>query len=366
MNTKNIFCPIITPKDIGGGIKSTIALLNGLATENFNVIVLLPKDCEFVAKFNPSITIEYFHENPIISLLNPFHYLRLCSFTKTKVAIYQQKADTIFLCSDRPALMLALLMPKLSKLFYISRGWFYTNLSARFLRAIMFPRVSQFVGISDKQYLLMKQYAPKNAKVNLIQNGIDLPNHQFTPFTSETLHLTTIGGICDRKNQMQCLELIQLLKYKMQVHLHIFGTTFTPIDVAYKKTLSNFINQNQLETFVTFEGHETDFDRIYKQSDVVLSVAKEEGFGRTIIEAMSYGIPVIASSKAGGPSTIITHNNNGLLYDGSLEDLRVKLMYLIENKEVSKEIIANALVLVQENYTMNRVAKDYATLINQL
>ena len=61
MNTKNIFCPIITPKDIGGGIKSTIALLNGLATENFNVIVLLPKDCEFVEKFNPSITIEYFN-----------------------------------------------------------------------------------------------------------------------------------------------------------------------------------------------------------------------------------------------------------------------------------------------------------------
>ena len=57
MNKKNIFCPIITSKDIGGGIKSTISLLNGLAALQYNVTVLIPKDCEFVSKFEPTVNV---------------------------------------------------------------------------------------------------------------------------------------------------------------------------------------------------------------------------------------------------------------------------------------------------------------------
>lgn len=366
MNKKDIFCPIITSKDIGGGIKSTISLLNGLAVLKYNVTVLIPKDCEFISKFLPTINVLYFNETPTISLFNPFQFYRLCNFTKNIFLELNQKQRTIYFCSDRPALMLAFLLPKKELLFYISRGWFYTNLSARFLRLVMFPRVNQFVGISDKQYNLMRSYAPKTAAVNLIQNGIEIPNHTFKPFQNNEIKLATIGGICDRKNQMQCLELIVLLKDKIKVHLNIFGTTFTPIDEAYKKTLEHFISEKKLENHVTFKGNETNFDTIYSQSDIVLSTAKEEGFGRTIIEAMSYGIPVIASEKAGGPSTIITHLQNGLLYDSSLFDLAQKVLFYLENREETTKIIQNALLLVTQNYTMDRVAKDYSDLIDAI
>jgi glycosyltransferase involved in cell wall biosynthesis len=366
MIKKNIFCPIITSKDIGGGIKSTISLLNGLAALQYNVTVLLPKDCEFVSKFEITINVLYFNQSPSITLSNPLQFYRLCNFTKNIFLELNKKQKTIYFCSDRPALMLAFLVSKSELIFYISRGWFYTNLSARFLRLFMFPKVNQFVGISDKQYNLMKSYAPKKAAVHLIQNGIDIPNHTFKPFQKDDIKLATIGGICDRKNQMQCLELIVLLKDKINVHLNIFGTTFTPIDIAYKKTLEQFIAENKLENFVTFKGNETNFDTIYSQSDIVLSTAKEEGFGRTIIEAMSYGIPVIANDKAGGPSTIITHLENGLLYDSSLLDLEQKSLFYLENKEEITQIIENALLLVKQNYTMDRVAKEYANLIDAI
>lgn len=366
MKHKNIFCPIITSKDIGGGIKSTISLLNGLADINYKVAVLVPNDCEFLNKFSSSIEIYYFNQSSLFSLFKPLHFYKLCKFTKETFESYNDNNNAVYFCSDRPALMLAFLFSKKANLFYISRGWFYTNTSALFLRFFMFPRVKQFVGISDKQYNLMKQYAPKHTKIQIIQNGIDLPNHTFIPFTKNEVRLTTIGGICDRKNQMQCLELIVLLKDKIKVRLNIFGTTFTPIDEAYKKTLENYIDENKINHLVSFKGNENNFDVIYSQSDIVLSTAKEEGFGRTIIEAMSYGIPVIASSKAGGPSTIITHQINGLLYNGSLIDLEQNVFFYINNEESRMQIIENAVNLVKKKYTMERVVDEYDKLIDSL
>ena len=77
-----IFCPIITSKDIGGGVKSTISLLNGLAALNYKIIIIVPKDCEFISKFLPQINILYFEESPLFSIFNLPHFYRLCNFIK--------------------------------------------------------------------------------------------------------------------------------------------------------------------------------------------------------------------------------------------------------------------------------------------
>jgi len=360
-NKRTIFCPMITSRNIGGGIKSTISLMNGFVHENHEVHLLLPKDCTYLNELHPKIKTSFFEEMPVFSLYNPIKYLRLCRFVKKK--FLELPNQTIFFCSDRPALMLALFISKKETIFYVSRGWFYTNLSARFLRLFLFPKVSNFVGISDKQVNLMKQYAPSSATISLIQNGISLPSWQYKPFNSKAITFVTIGGICHRKNQMQCLELIIALKDEFSIHLDIYGTTFTSVDEAYKLTLDKFIEQNNLSQFVTFKGHEKDINKIYSKADIVLSTALEEGFGRTVIEAMAFGIPVVASDKAGGPSTIINHEIDGLLFDGSTIHLNEKIVQLIENENLRNTIINNALKKVQSQYSDKTMANNYSKLI---
>lgn len=352
---------MITSRNIGGGIKSTISLMNGLVQENHEVHLLLPKDCTYLNELHSKIKISFFEESPLFSLSNPIKYIRLCRFVKNKFSAFP--ANAVFFCSDRPALMLALFISKSKTIFYVSRGWFYTNLSAWFLRLFLFPKVSNFVGISDKQDNLMKQYAPSSATISLIQNGISLPAFQFKPLASKTITIVTIGGICLRKNQMQCLELIIALKDEFSIHLDIYGTTFTSVDEAYKLTLDKFIEQNNLSQFVTFKGHEKDINKIYSKADIVLSTALEEGFGRTLIEAMAFGIPVVASDKAGGPSTIINHEIDGLLFDGSTIHLNEKIVQLIENENLRNTIINNALTKVQNQYSDKTMANNYSKLI---
>ncbi|MEC4049937.1 glycosyltransferase family 4 protein [Flavobacterium sp. SUN046] len=360
-NKNSVFCPMITPTDNGGGVKSTIALMNGLQALGHQVTVVVPKNCAYLSKLDPEITVLFFEIDPLISLFRPLRYIKLCKwiFNHFKKA----KNNTVYFCSDRPALMLALFVPKTATILYVSRGWFYTNWSARFLRMFLFPKVSAFVGISEKQYCLMKNYAKPNAKVYRIENGLSMTLKSFIPFQNSTINIATIGGICKRKNQWQAIGLIQLMKDLYPVKLIIFGAPVTAEDKRYMAMLQRIITQNRLDEYIEIKGYESNFDIIYGQSDIVISTATEEGFGRTLIEAMSYGIPVIASDKAGGPSTIINHLSDGLLYDGSLNDLLAKTSLLIGDKVLRKEIINKALEKVRSNYTEQIMCEKYSNII---
>ena len=53
---------------------------------------------------------------------------------------------------------------------------------------------------------------------------------------------------------------------------------------------------------------------LYLSADVLVVNSQCEAFGRVIIEAMSFEIPVIAT-KCGGPKEILVHGRTGFLYD---------------------------------------------------
>lgn len=63
---------------------------------------------------------------------------------------------------------------------------------------------------------------------------------------------------------------------------------------------------------VMFLGERDDIPEILRAVDVLLVPSWEEPFGRTIIEAMAMGVPVVAT-EVGGPSEIVDAGRNGLL-----------------------------------------------------
>ena len=70
-----------------------------------------------------------------------------------------------------------------------------------------------------------------------------------------------------------------------------------------------------LEDSFDFTVNCTDKDRIYREIGCLLLPSKMEGFGNVVVEAFSYGIPVIAASYAPGPAETIEHGRSGFLLD---------------------------------------------------
>ena len=69
-----------------------------------------------------------------------------------------------------------------------------------------------------------------------------------------------------------------------------------------------------------------DRDEIYREISVLVLPSKKESFGNVILEAYSYGIPVIAASYAPGPAELIEHGETGFLLDEFSGDNVVELV----------------------------------------
>jgi glycosyltransferase involved in cell wall biosynthesis len=94
-----------------------------------------------------------------------------------------------------------------------------------------------------------------------------------------------------------------------------FTSTQTTFDnQAYARELRALVRDRGLTDAVHFLGERTDVERILASMDILLVPSTEEPFGRTIIEAMAMGVPVIATN-AGGPDELIRPLVDGITLD---------------------------------------------------
>lgn len=112
--------------------------------------------------------------------------------------------------------------------------------------------------------------------------------------------LTLPGRITRRKGHEDFLRLIAELREAGEpVHGLIVGGE-DPRRRAYARELRQQVQRLGLTDHVTFTGRRTDIREIFAISALVLSLSsKPESFGRTVLEALSLGVPVIGYDHGG-------------------------------------------------------------------
>jgi len=107
----------------------------------------------------------------------------------------------------------------------------------------------------------------------------------------------------------------------------------------------------------------------YKAADIVLIPSHYEGFGIAAVEAMSWGVPVIASD-VGGLREIFTDTFDGLLIPpNNTQALRRAILQLAENTTLYKNIANNETKTVQERFSRNmhmkRITQVYEEVLRK-
>lgn len=112
--------------------------------------------------------------------------------------------------------------------------------------------------------------------------------------------LTLAGRLTRLKGHHDFLELIgNLVGAGQAVHGLIVGGE-DPKRIAYARELYAAVEAKGLAEHVSFTGHRGDLRDIYAVSDVVLSLSTQpESFGRTVLEPLSEGRPVVGYSHGG-------------------------------------------------------------------
>lgn len=112
--------------------------------------------------------------------------------------------------------------------------------------------------------------------------------------------LTLPGRLTRRKGHSDFIELMgQLQEQGYSVHGLIVGGE-DPRHRRYAGEIRQQVIRQGLQESITFTGHRSDLREIYTVSNLVLSLSrKPESFGRTVLEALSLGVPVVGYDHGG-------------------------------------------------------------------
>lgn len=176
-----------------------------------------------------------------------------------------------------------------------------------------------------------------------------------------TITVGVVGVILGSKNQALALEVFKkCYKENNNLRLNFYGKIS---DHRYYEILKDTIEINKLSAVINFFGYVPN-TVIYNEIDILMSCSKNEAFGRTLIEAMSQKIPVLANN-VGGPSEILNDNYEWTLYNG-IEEAIFKLNNLINDSNFYKKSSEKGYQLALKCFSKEAYVKNIDAVFNKM
>jgi glycosyltransferase involved in cell wall biosynthesis len=243
------------------------------------------------------------------------------------------------------------------------------------LHSLLYQRLDSLICLTSLHKKNLQQHLLiPDEKIEVIPNMVDVK--KFSPtFRSGFLHdrykidrakllLGVIGRLDEHKGQLEAVLAIEYLKaYANQIHLLIVGedTINSPGTEAKLRAL---VQEKGLQNMVTFTGFISPVESAMASLDILLVPSHAETFGRTIIEGMASGVPVI-STRAGGVPDIITENVTGLLVrPWDSQDLANAIEKLILQPELRLKLGQQGLEHAHADYSKEIVVKKWRAVIS--
>lgn len=253
------------------------------------------------------------------------------------------------------------------KVIYTAHGLHFYKGSSMFNWLLYFPIewvLSFFtdflITINNEDFDIVKKTFPKRTKKFIISGtGVKKYNKK-NGITKESFgfrkedYLMVFGAELNKnKNQILLLKAMKILLEKYpDIKLLLVGKDNN--DGQYQE----FAQSSKLSN-VYFMGYRDDIREIISVSDLAVSSSIREGLGVFVIEAISQGLPVIATNNRGSREIVI-NDFNGYLIDNSPQQLvkYIERIYLDDN--LQKRFSNNSLRIFErfDEDKVNKQMKD--------
>jgi glycosyltransferase involved in cell wall biosynthesis len=213
----------------------------------------------------------------------------------------------------------------------------------------------------------LKWYFVDKRKVYTVYNGVETglfrPDQQQRENTREALAildkekiLLFFSFVTKQKGLHLLIKALPtILKNNRCVKLLVAG------EGSYLTEARKLVGQLGLEKDVIFVGHilREDASRYINASDMfILPTLRQEGMPFSLLEAMSCGMPVIASRIGGIPSLIDDGITGLLIPPGDVSTLAEKVILLFNNKDFADKLAANARKKVIQNFCHEKMIEE--------
>jgi len=345
---------VCSAKTWGGNEKWTSMAMKALSSEHR--IFFIGRNEQLIKKFGS-------HEG---HLCLPFSsYFDVVTYFKLKRFILKHNIDLAVSTKKREYFLCGLLSKKL-KFKHLMRLGVTRKMNIPLWHRLNYYLLNDGLIVNARQIKtqLLKHPFFDPQKIHVIYNGLPgFDESSELPTKNENnsiFRIVSSGRLTVQKGFHLLIEAISLLpdSYRQQVQLKIIG------DGRNRSEFEQQVIDLNLSDKVSFTGFIDHPVEALKDADLFVLLSQREGISNGVLEAMTQGLAVM-TTNAGGITEIVSDGENGFMINRSPEEVKNKIQFLIDHRELVNSAGANGFTTVKEKFGFTRFAKDTVQLINR-
>ena len=353
--------------------------VGGAQTNLLNLVPHLRKaGCEIFVGFGGKgpLAFEFKRAGAIVKTLShyPLNYksphswmaiLRLIKFVK------KNKIDIVHAHLDVPYLMaiLSKSVTRVPTIFHIHDFGMFSKKDFPFLRTnwvsyllsrLIYPFADKIIVIASQTKEVLEKRKRLVGKVELLHNGMKVGPVRYRHVRDDSFRFISIGRVTEQKNQEILVKVSEIIPVRYRFNIQIVG------DGPLLHKIEEDTKRQGLEERINLLGFRRDIFDLLEESDCFLLPSLWELCPITILEAMSSGIPVIASD-VGGVRDMVEYGKTGFLVSpGDQDALAAAMMRIMDNREASVRMGMEGLRMLKRYFSMDVVSGRMVGLYQEI
>ena len=199
-------------------------------------------------------------------------------------------------------------------------------------------------------------------KIEIINNGVFIPEENTNIFTNDQINITIVSRLVSHKNIEKIIKAISDLNSPL-INLNIIG------DGPELNQLQKISLESNNKDNIIFHGklNRDDINHIFLKSDIYIQASNYEGLPHSLLEAMSYGIPVLCT-PVGECKEILGNEDRGYILDlpVSKNNIKSKISEIIGEKNIANKKGERGKDFINEKYNLTNSFNLYKNLFTRL
>ncbi len=212
-------------------------------------------------------------------------------------------------------------------------------------------------------------------RVTVLHNGIDCETWRPRPKTGElqaelqlpdhTMVAVTVGQVGLRKGlDLLVRAAIALADRLPSLHYAVIGERYStkPESIEFERSLHDSLADAGIAERFHWLGYREDVGRLFSEAGLLIHPARQEPFGRVLLEASACSVPIVAT-RVGGTAEMLADGESALLVDpDNAPALADAVRQLVGNAELRMRLGDSARRRVSQRFNIADRAHELFTL----